>query len=78
MEHLRKVARSFAETAESFQEVDLKRRIAECHWKAAQVYDVLDEHMKARAQHARRAFHGMKKRARCDRAFLNKRAVFKD
>jgi tetratricopeptide (TPR) repeat protein len=46
-EHLRKAAKALAEAAESFQKVDLKSRIAECHWKAAQTYDAYEEHLKA-------------------------------
>jgi len=46
-EHLRKAAKAFAEAAESYQKVDAKSRIAECHWKAAQTYDALGEHLKA-------------------------------
>jgi hypothetical protein len=46
-EELRKAAKAFAEAAESLQKVDAKSRVAECHWKAAQTYDALDEHLKA-------------------------------
>ena len=46
-EHLRKAAKAFAEAAESYQKVDAKSLIAECHWKAAQTYDALGEHLKA-------------------------------
>jgi len=46
-EHLRKAAKAFADAAESYQKVDIKSRIGECHWKAAQAYDNLGEHSKA-------------------------------
>jgi len=46
-EHMRKAAKTFAEAAESYQKVDAKSRVAECHWKAAQTYDALGEHLKA-------------------------------
>jgi len=46
-EHLGRAAKAFAEAAESYQKVDAKSRIAECHWKAAQTYDALGEHLKA-------------------------------
>jgi len=46
-EHLRRAAKAFAEAAEWYQKVDAKSRIAECHWKAAQTYDALGEHLKA-------------------------------
>jgi len=46
-EHLKKAAKAFADAAESYQKVNQKSRIAECHWKAAQTYDALDEHLKA-------------------------------
>jgi len=46
-EHLRKAAKAFTDAAESYRKVDAKSRIAECHWKAAQTYDVLGEHLKA-------------------------------
>jgi len=46
-EHLRKAAKAFADAAESSQKLNLKSRIAECHWKAAQTYDDLGEYLKA-------------------------------
>jgi KaiC/GvpD/RAD55 family RecA-like ATPase len=46
-EHLREAARAFTEAAESYQKIDAKSRIAESHWKAAQIYDALGEHLKA-------------------------------
>jgi len=46
-EHLRKAVVDFADAAESYRRVNLKSRIAECHWKSAQVYDDLGEHLKA-------------------------------
>ncbi len=46
-EHLRKAAKAFSDAAESSQKLNLKSRIAECHWKAAQTYDNLGEYLKA-------------------------------
>ncbi len=46
-EHLRKAAKFFAEAAESNRHIRFQNRVAECHWKAAQTYDALDEHLQA-------------------------------
>lgn len=46
-EHLSKAAEAFEEAIESFQKVAMTSRIAECHWKIAQIYDVLCENLKA-------------------------------
>jgi len=46
-EELRKAAKAFADAAEWYQKVDARSRVAECHWKAAQTYDALGEHLKA-------------------------------
>jgi tetratricopeptide (TPR) repeat protein len=49
-EHLEKAIKVFREATESFQKLNLKSRIAECHWKIAQAYDAMGEHSSA-AQH---------------------------
>jgi exonuclease VII small subunit len=46
-QHLRKSAESFGEAVESFEKVQRTSRIAECYWKAAQVYSEMDEHLRA-------------------------------
>jgi tetratricopeptide (TPR) repeat protein len=46
-ELLRKAAEAFAEALESFRKVNLISNIAECHWKIAQAYDELDDHLTA-------------------------------
>jgi hypothetical protein len=46
-EHLRKAAELFAEALESYQKLNLTSRIAECHWKIAQAYDELGDHLTA-------------------------------
>jgi tetratricopeptide (TPR) repeat protein len=46
-EHLKKAAEAFTEALESYQKVNLTSRIAECHWKIAQAYDELDDHLTA-------------------------------
>jgi hypothetical protein len=49
-EHLIKAAKFFADAAESFHKINQRSRIAECYWKAAQVYDNLGGHLKS-AEH---------------------------
>jgi tetratricopeptide (TPR) repeat protein len=46
-QHQRKSTKAFEEAAESFQRLDLVSRMAECYWKVARGYDVLDEHLSA-------------------------------
>jgi hypothetical protein len=46
-EHLRKAAEAFTEALEYYQKVNLTSDIAECHWKIAQTYDELNDHMTA-------------------------------
>jgi len=46
-EHLREAIEAFDDATESFQKLNLTSRMAECRWKSAQVYDTLDEHLKA-------------------------------
>ena len=46
-QNLRKSAESFGEAVESFEKVQRTSRIAECYWKAAQVYSEMDEHLRA-------------------------------
>jgi len=46
-EHLRKAAKAFEDAIESFQKLNQRSHMAECYWKAAQVYDTLGEHLKA-------------------------------
>jgi hypothetical protein len=46
-EHLMKAAEAFTEALESWQKVNLTSLVAECHWKIAQAYDELDDHMTA-------------------------------
>jgi hypothetical protein len=46
-EHLRKAAEAFTGALESYRKVNLTSLVAECHWKIAQAYDELDDHMTA-------------------------------
>jgi KaiC/GvpD/RAD55 family RecA-like ATPase/tetratricopeptide (TPR) repeat protein len=46
-EHLEKSIEAFKDAAESFQKPNLTSRMAECYWKAAQVCNILGEHLKA-------------------------------
>jgi tetratricopeptide (TPR) repeat protein len=46
-EYLEKSIEVFKDAAESFQKPNLTSRMAECRWKAAQMYDALGEHLKA-------------------------------
>jgi tetratricopeptide (TPR) repeat protein len=46
-EQLAKAAEAFEEAAGYYGKSELLGRVAECHWKTAQTYDVLDEHLKA-------------------------------
>ena len=46
-EHLAKAAEAFEEAAGYGKRSGLMGRVAECHWKTAQTYDVLNEHLKA-------------------------------
>ncbi len=46
-EHWEKSIEAFKDAAELFQKVNLTSRMAECYWKAAQMYDALGEHWKA-------------------------------
>lgn len=46
-EYLKKAATAFAGAAETFGQIDLKNRVAECLWKAARVYDDSGEYLKA-------------------------------
>jgi len=46
-EYLEKAIEAFREATESFQKLNLRSRMAECHWKIAQAYDALDEHSNA-------------------------------
>ena len=46
-EHVKKAIGAFKEAAESFQKLNLTSRMAECYWKAAQVYDNMGEHLNA-------------------------------
>ncbi len=45
--YLREAAQAFEHAAEAFGKPNLVSRMAECHWKAAQAYDGLGEHLKA-------------------------------
>ncbi len=53
--HLRNAATAIRDAADSFQRADMKTRIAECHWKVAQIYDNLDDHLKAHEDFQRAA-----------------------
>jgi tetratricopeptide (TPR) repeat protein len=46
-EQLIKAIESFQEAAETCKNLDLVSRIAECHWRIAQAYDSLGEHIRA-------------------------------
>jgi hypothetical protein len=46
-ESLRKALKAFDEAVESYQKLNLRSRVAECQWKAASTFDVLDEHLEA-------------------------------
>jgi KaiC/GvpD/RAD55 family RecA-like ATPase len=46
-EYLNKAAEGYDDAAGSFQQLDLMSRMAECHWKASQIYDVLGEHLRS-------------------------------
>jgi tetratricopeptide (TPR) repeat protein len=46
-EHLKKAASAFTDAAGSFQKLDLKSRMAENYWRAAQAYSNLFDHSKA-------------------------------
>ena len=46
-ELLRKAAKSYEDATESYQKLNLITRIAESHWKKAQVYDTLGDHLTA-------------------------------
>jgi hypothetical protein len=46
-ENLRRAIRAFEDAAESYQKLNLVNRMAECRWKAAQIYDDLGEHLKS-------------------------------
>ena len=45
--HLAKAAEAFDEAAGYYGKSGLLGRVAECHWKTAQTYDALNEHLKA-------------------------------
>jgi len=49
-ECLKKAIEAFTEATESFRKLNLRNRMAECHWKIAQACDALGEHSNA-AQH---------------------------
>jgi hypothetical protein len=49
-ELLTKATKAYEDATESYQKLDLITRIAESHWKRAQVYDALGEHLAA-SQH---------------------------
>ncbi len=38
---------AFTQAAESFQKLELRSRMAECHWKTADAYDTLGEHLQS-------------------------------
>ena len=46
-EYLVKAVEVFREAAESFQKLNLRSRMAECQWKIAEAYDVIDENSTA-------------------------------
>jgi tetratricopeptide (TPR) repeat protein len=46
-EHPTKAVEAFEEAAGYYGKFGLVSRVAECHWKAGQTHDVLDEHLKA-------------------------------
>ncbi len=46
-EDMRKAAQAFEQSAEFYKQPNLATRIAECYWKAAQSYDVIEEHQKS-------------------------------
>ncbi|MGA3192617.1 MAG: hypothetical protein ABSD73_08935 [Candidatus Bathyarchaeia archaeon] len=46
-ECLKKAIEVFREATESFRKLNLRSRMAECHWKIAQAYDALGEHSNA-------------------------------
>lgn len=46
-EYLKRAGRAFENAAQYFQTASLTSRVAECYWKAAEVYDSLDQHLKA-------------------------------
>lgn len=46
-EHLTKAAEAFEEAAGYYGKFGYTGRVAECHWKVAQTYSLLDEHLKA-------------------------------
>jgi uncharacterized repeat protein (TIGR01451 family) len=46
-EHLRRAIKAFEDAAKSYQRLNLTSRMAECHWKTAQTYDDLGDHLKS-------------------------------
>ncbi len=46
-EHLTRAAEAFEEAAGYYEKFGLASRVAECHWKTAQIYNTLDERLKA-------------------------------
>jgi hypothetical protein len=49
-EYLEKAMEAFRESAESYQKLNLRSRMAECRWKIAQAYDAMGEHSSAAQQ----------------------------
>jgi tetratricopeptide (TPR) repeat protein len=45
--------KAFGNAVESYQQINLRSRVAECQWKAATTYDVLGEHLEAAENFAR-------------------------
>jgi hypothetical protein len=46
-ECLRKAVKTFGDAVEEYRKINLRSRVAECHWKSATTFDVLGEHLKA-------------------------------
>lgn len=46
-EYLKKAVQAFGEAAESFEKLSLFSHMAQCYWKTAQTYDILEDHIAA-------------------------------